>query len=96
MRQFSPPLRVDHAFVSNLAERFFGNPGSKLTLIGVTGTKGKTTITFVIQHLLKHVGVKAGVIGTVLIDDMAATAHPPSSTPPPAASRFSRHASPRW
>src|SRR5690349_2393827 len=39
---------VDNALTGTLAERFFGNPGKKLTLIGVTGTKGKTTITFVI------------------------------------------------
>lgn len=55
---------------------FFGNPSKKLKLIGITGTKGKTTTSCMIKAILKEAGIKAGVIGTlgVVIDnDVIAT-----------------------
>lgn len=60
---------VDQALAGLIAERFFGEPAGKLTLIGVTGTNGKTTITFLIQHLLKQLGIQTGLIGTIYNDD---------------------------
>ncbi len=42
-----------------------GNPTSKLKLIGITGTNGKTTTSFIISNLFKQFGVKYGVIGTL-------------------------------
>ncbi|MBT3169407.1 MAG: UDP-N-acetylmuramoyl-L-alanyl-D-glutamate--2,6-diaminopimelate ligase [Candidatus Cloacimonetes bacterium] len=47
-----------------LANLFFDNPTSKFTLIGVTGTNGKTTTTNIIAQILKKLGEKVGVIGT--------------------------------
>jgi UDP-N-acetylmuramoyl-L-alanyl-D-glutamate--2,6-diaminopimelate ligase len=47
------------------ADRFYGHPSQKLTLIGVTGTNGKTTTTYLIESLLKHVGRQVGLIGTI-------------------------------
>lgn len=44
---------------------FFSHPSAKLRLIGVTGTNGKTTTTFLIKEILDLLGVKAGLIGTV-------------------------------
>ena len=44
---------------------FYGNPSKKLKLIGVTGTKGKTTTTFMIKEMLEKSGYKAGLIGTI-------------------------------
>lgn len=46
--------------------RFYGNPSEELTLIGVTGTKGKTTTTFMIKGILEEAGIKTGIIGTVV------------------------------
>ncbi len=48
-----------------------GNPTSKLKLIGITGTNGKTTTSFIISNILKQIGLKYGVIGTLgyYIDD---------------------------
>lgn len=54
---------------ARLAERFYGEPSSRLTLCGVTGTNGKTTITFLIHQLLNAAHRRCGLMGTVLIDD---------------------------
>ena len=44
---------------------FYGNPSRKFKLIGVTGTKGKTTTTFMIKEILEKAGHKVGLIGTI-------------------------------
>ena len=44
---------------------FYGNPSRKFKLIGVTGTKGKTTTTYMIKTLLEAQGKKVGLIGTI-------------------------------
>ena len=44
---------------------FYGNPSRKFKLIGVTGTKGKTTTTFMIKEILEKAGYKVGLIGTI-------------------------------
>ena len=51
--------------LAKVASNFYGNPASKLKLIGVTGTKGKTTVTFMIKAILEKQGLKTGLIGTV-------------------------------
>lgn len=48
-----------------IASNFYGNPSSKFKLIGVTGTKGKTTTTFMIKEILEKAGKKVGLIGTI-------------------------------
>ena len=47
------------------SSNFYGNPSSKFKLIGVTGTKGKTTTTFMIKEILEKAGKKVGLIGTI-------------------------------
>ena len=49
------------------SSNFYGNPSSKFKLIGVTGTKGKTTTTFMIKEILEKAGKKVGLIGTIAI-----------------------------
>ena len=44
---------------------FYHNPSKKMKLIGVTGTKGKTTTTYMIKNILENQGIKVGLIGTV-------------------------------
>lgn len=50
---------------SSVCSNFFGNPAEKLKLIGLTGTNGKTTTTFLIKQILEQTGKKVGLIGTV-------------------------------
>lgn len=50
-----------------LCAAFFGNPAKKLHLIGITGTSGKTTTSYMIKSLLEQEGHKVGVIGTIQI-----------------------------
>jgi UDP-N-acetylmuramoyl-L-alanyl-D-glutamate--2,6-diaminopimelate ligase len=44
---------------------FYQHPSAKLKLIGVTGTNGKTTVAFMVKHILEKAGIKTGLIGTV-------------------------------
>ena len=50
---------------SSVCANFFGNPAKNLTLIGLTGTNGKTTTTFLIKQILELTGKMVGLIGTV-------------------------------
>lgn len=60
-------LRVDDAreFLRRIAQRFYGNETNKVKTIGVTGTNGKTTFTYLVESVLKAAGAPCGVIGTV-------------------------------
>ena len=58
----SPNTRRALAITSS---NFYGNPTKKFKLIGVTGTKGKTTTTFMIKEILEKAGKKVGLIGTI-------------------------------
>ena len=51
--------------MSLMCSNFFGNPASKIKLIGITGTNGKTTTAFLIKNMLDKMGKKSGLIGTV-------------------------------
>lgn len=53
-----------HALASMSAE-FFNHPAKELVTIGVTGTKGKTTTTYMIKSILEQDGLKTGIIGTI-------------------------------
>ncbi|MGY8942544.1 MAG: UDP-N-acetylmuramoyl-L-alanyl-D-glutamate--2,6-diaminopimelate ligase [Flavobacteriales bacterium] len=55
-----------------MASNFYENPSSKIPLIGVTGTNGKTTIAALLYQLFKKAGYKVGLLSTVkvLVDDV--------------------------
>jgi len=77
----SPDLRYDNVTfivvensrvaLAKLATNYYGNPSQDLNMIGVTGTNGKTSVTFLIKNLLKKQGHKSAIIGTtgIYIDD---------------------------
>ncbi|KIL34647.1 UDP-N-acetylmuramoylalanyl-D-glutamate--2,6-diaminopimelate ligase [Cohnella kolymensis] len=48
-----------------LADYYYGRPSHKLRPIGVTGTNGKTTTTYLVERILADAGISAGVIGTI-------------------------------
>lgn len=48
-----------------VSKAFFKDPDEKLKLIGITGTNGKTTTTYMIRSILKEAGLKTGIIGTI-------------------------------
>ena len=48
-----------------IAAAWFGHPAEKLTVIGITGTKGKTTTTYLVRSILENAGHKVGLIGTI-------------------------------
>ena len=51
--------------LAGMAARYYGEPSRNMCLIGVTGTNGKTTTTYLIEAILKEAGFNVGVIGTV-------------------------------
>ena len=59
-----PDTHYAMAFVS---AAFFGYPAEKMRIIGITGTKGKTTTTYLVKSILEHAGRKVGLIGTIEI-----------------------------
>lgn len=51
--------------ISYIASEFNGNPAEKLLMLGITGTKGKTTTSFLVKSIMEAAGMKTGLIGTV-------------------------------
>lgn len=65
------PLEIPQALVPSVREAmgpmsaaFHGRPAERLTMVGVTGTNGKTTTTFLLESVFRAAGWRAGVIGT--------------------------------
>lgn len=48
-----------------ISAEYFGNPADKLKVIGITGTKGKTTTTYLVKSILDSAGHKCGLVGTI-------------------------------
>ena len=53
------------AVLAALASRFYGAPSEKMVVIGITGTNGKTTTSYIIESMLRQAGKTVGVVGTV-------------------------------
>ncbi len=51
--------------LGTISTAYFGNPSAKITLIGITGTNGKTTTAYLAESILRGAGFKTGVIGTI-------------------------------
>lgn len=62
-------VRDTRAALAGLSAAFFDYPAKKLKMIGITGTKGKTTTAFLTAGILREAGYKTGVIGTIWIDN---------------------------
>ncbi len=66
-----------HAAYAATCARWFGNPADELKLIGVTGTNGKTSVTYLLKAILEAAGEKVGLVGTIqnMIGDEVIAAH---------------------
>ncbi|MEI7637925.1 MAG: UDP-N-acetylmuramoyl-L-alanyl-D-glutamate--2,6-diaminopimelate ligase [Syntrophus sp. (in: bacteria)] len=69
---FTPPAGITAIQVGDsrrilgvLGKNFFGHPSAGLCLIAVTGTNGKTTVTYILESIIKAAGFNPGVLGTV-------------------------------
>ncbi len=51
--------------LAELARRFYGNPSRHLSVLGVTGTNGKTTTAFLAENIMRTAGIETGLLGTV-------------------------------
>jgi UDP-N-acetylmuramoyl-L-alanyl-D-glutamate--2,6-diaminopimelate ligase len=62
-----PQVQVEdaRAAMAPIAAAFHGDPTSELTVVGITGTNGKTTTAFLVRHLLEAAGQQCGLLGTV-------------------------------
>ena len=64
-----------------LSASWFSHPADKLKIIGITGTKGKTTTTYMVKSILEAAGRKVGLIGT--IESIIGESHKPSANTTP-------------
>jgi UDP-N-acetylmuramoyl-L-alanyl-D-glutamate--2,6-diaminopimelate ligase len=83
-----PDLAVPRIVVSDavdatakLAHAFYGHPGKSLRIAAVTGTNGKTTVAYLLRHILNRAGIKCGLFGTVEVDDGATCTESDNTTP---------------
>lgn len=51
--------------MSEISASFFGHPAKRMTMIGITGTNGKTTTTYMVKSMAEQMGKKVGLIGTI-------------------------------
>ncbi|MBR4073917.1 MAG: UDP-N-acetylmuramoyl-L-alanyl-D-glutamate--2,6-diaminopimelate ligase, partial [Firmicutes bacterium] len=75
------PLKLEDA--SALARKYYLRPDRRLKVIGVTGTNGKTTTTWLIRQCLADLGVGCGLIGTVAYDTGGERMEASRTTPQP-------------
>ncbi|SDF16084.1 Mur ligase family protein [Sporolituus thermophilus] len=87
-----PPLAVPVAVVPDarqalaaLAAHFYNHPSRSLNIVGITGSNGKTTVAFMLEHIFRTAGHLPGLIGTVRVN-VGKTSFPSRLTTPDAAS----------
>lgn len=61
-----PQIKVNNgrAAMARIADAFYGHPSRQMRMIGITGTKGKTTTTYLLQSICEKAGLKCGIIGS--------------------------------
>ena len=67
--------------LAKISSNFYGDPSSRIRLIGITGTNGKTTTTYLLESILKKAGYTVGVIGTINYRFGQKTTPAPNTTP---------------
>ncbi len=56
----------DRIGLAHVSRNYYGRPDERMTMVGVTGTNGKTTVTFVLESIFREAGLKPGLLGTVV------------------------------
>ena len=69
------------AAAGRLAQAILGWPGRKMTAVGVTGTNGKTTFTYLLRHILELAGHRPALLGTIAYDTLSRSAQAGTTTP---------------
>ena len=67
--------------LADIAAHFYGNPSERMTVIGITGTNGKTTAAYLVESILQQAGLAVGVIGTINYRYAGKTFDSPVTTP---------------
>jgi UDP-N-acetylmuramoyl-L-alanyl-D-glutamate--2,6-diaminopimelate ligase len=87
-KPFFPPDQVTALKVSDsrralgiTGRNFYADPSSKLCLIGITGTNGKTTVTYLLESIIAAAGFSPGILGTVNYRFRGKTFPAPNTTP---------------
>jgi UDP-N-acetylmuramoyl-L-alanyl-D-glutamate--2,6-diaminopimelate ligase len=64
-----PQIQVDdtRAALAGIAAAYYDHPSQRLGVIGITGTDGKTTTSYIVDHILRSAGTRTGMVGTVAI-----------------------------
>lgn len=58
-------VKDSRSAMAHISKKFYGSPDNQMKMIGITGTNGKTTTTYMIKSVLEHAGRKTGLIGTI-------------------------------
>lgn len=74
-------VRDGRTALAELAADFYGHPSQSLSMIGVTGTNGKTTVAYLVHHALKALGQTSGLISTIEVRTGAVTTNAALTTP---------------
>lgn len=64
-----PIFAVYHRVLAQLARWWYGNPSARLTVVGVTGTYGKSSVVMLLGHVLRETGHRVGWVSTATISD---------------------------
>lgn len=84
LKGFSVPqivVRDSRRALARAAHDYYGDPSREVKVIGVTGTKGKTTVTYLLRSILKAAGQRTGLIGTIAYETGRRTYEASNTTP---------------
>ena len=87
-------IRHPRSVLGGLAATVYGDPSDRMTVVGITGTSGKTTTAYMVEAGLRAGGRVAGLIGTIGIRIDGADI--PGTLTTPEVSRAARRCLPRW
>lgn len=94
LAETAPPVDLDsgvawlhvpdtRAALALVASKFHADPWTEMAMAGITGTNGKTTTAFLLHHIMKTTWHRAGLVGTVMVDDGVSAGKATHTTPDP-------------